>query len=392
MSRIRMSLRSDKSFQHSNDPPDVFQTPIANCDNCIDCGDICELNDDCIACFKCKKWTHSDCAKLPKAVFKFFCNNECVEYFCKMCVKNKMDNKVEKSEDLKFMSEKLDKVISTVNTLVSNQKKNIVVPAKINFKKALTDNMSSNLPKKPVIALDKTGKFVALVKNSTFTAKNSADEIRKAVFTLNKDCKLIKSNFSPSGTLFLHFFDDQSLSCFLDSFKEGSFGDKSQAIKYDSNFKPTNNSVILKNVPITITDGNLLLTLQTDFPSVSKVQRFIKNGKPMQVVKVDLSDFNEKENILSNGFYYNYHFFAANDFIQIKLPTRCFKCQHYGHRMGVCKSKFFTCAKCGGKHETKDCSESESYCVNCDSNEHCSDSRECPFFQENRNKVNNFLP
>lgn len=49
----------------------------------------------------------------------------------------------------------------------------------------------------------------------------------------------------------------------------------------------------------------------------------------------------------------------------IPPPTRCFKCQRYGHVAAACRGKI-RCAKCGGEHEYGKCKEgSKIICCNC---------------------------
>lgn len=74
--------------------------------------------------------------------------------------------------------------------------------------------------------------------------------------------------------------------------------------------------------------------------------------------------------------------------------TRCFNCCQYYHKSKECKNKM-ACQKCGGEHDTKNCSSAELKCVNCqvavdtfkvklDVN-HASYDRSCPMFKR---KVN----
>lgn len=89
-------------------------------------------------------------------------------------------------------------------------------------------------------------------------------------------------------------------------------------------------------------------------------------------------------------------------------PTKqCYKCQHFGHRFGICEYKIddtaaYRCAKCSGNHDTKTCSSETHKCANCtDSNaravakkwknwtvlntSHRADSPECPCFKKAMN-------
>lgn len=43
---------------------------------------------------------------------------------------------------------------------------------------------------------------------------------------------------------------------------------------------------------------------------------------------------------------------------------RCFKCCGYGHKSSECKNNLH-CAKCAERHDVKDCSSEQEFCVNC---------------------------
>lgn len=61
-------------------------------------------------------------------------------------------------------------------------------------------------------------------------------------------------------------------------------------------------------------------------------------------------------------------------------PTRCFKCQLFGHVSSSCKSPEKICVNCGMAEHTEvgeKCSN-KARCVNCQSNDHNSMSRDCP--------------
>ncbi|KAF8593621.1 hypothetical protein BDV93DRAFT_410322, partial [Ceratobasidium sp. AG-I] len=74
-------------------------------------------------------------------------------------------------------------------------------------------------------------------------------------------------------------------------------------------------------------------------------------------------------------------------------PTRCLKCQNYGHLAKKCKGLGDICSQCGAGHRSKDCDNREAkYCVSCKTDSHCSYDRACPAFREECEQFNQRRP
>ena len=63
-----------------------------------------------------------------------------------------------------------------------------------------------------------------------------------------------------------------------------------------------------------------------------------------------------------------------------KVPTRCMKCQQWGHMAIACISPGDICGKCGEGHRTANCTEGKLHCTPCGSDGHASWDRKCPVF------------
>ncbi|KAG8699812.1 hypothetical protein FRC09_006364, partial [Ceratobasidium sp. 395] len=89
-------------------------------------------------------------------------------------------------------------------------------------------------------------------------------------------------------------------------------------------------------------------------------------------------------------------FYGASVFRPRRLdngPTRCTKCQRFGHRRAKCKSDKVICSGCGGEHENKDCNDrGRQWCVSCNSDQHPSHARICPAFKAETGKQNATRP
>lgn len=68
----------------------------------------------------------------------------------------------------------------------------------------------------------------------------------------------------------------------------------------------------------------------------------------------------------------------------IPEPSRCMKCQRFGHRARECKSTSDICARCAGTHRTSTCRVSKTEdlkCANCEGAGHGAADRRCSTFQ-----------
>ena len=71
-------------------------------------------------------------------------------------------------------------------------------------------------------------------------------------------------------------------------------------------------------------------------------------------------------------------------------PTRCFKCQEYGHKAKNCQRKP-RCQRCGNEHSTADCPQDPTLevprCLHC-SGEHPTGDKKCAKYQRECKVVN----
>ena len=145
---------------------------------------------------------------------------------------------------------------------------------------------------------------------------------------------------------------------------------------------------MFKHVPTYINESEILNDIQQTFPSCTLVERFKKGGNPLQVVLVSFSSIDDVQNIISDGVFINNLFLQPEKFIPKIKPTRCFKCNKFGHVANLCKNNTH-CCKCGSdQHSQKDCSSQSMKCVNCDGNHAASDTK-CPIYIELFKSLNN---
>ncbi|KIJ10055.1 hypothetical protein PAXINDRAFT_55458, partial [Paxillus involutus ATCC 200175] len=66
-----------------------------------------------------------------------------------------------------------------------------------------------------------------------------------------------------------------------------------------------------------------------------------------------------------------------------KEPTRCAKCQRWGHIAANCHAECDACATCGEEHRSSECtSQNVRYCVSCENSGHASNDRHCPTYEQ----------
>ena len=131
--------------------------------------------------------------------------------------------------------------------------------------------------------------------------------------------------------------------------------------------------VIFKNVPSFIIESEIKTDIAEKYPSCAEINRFMKDGKPMQVVMASFSSSDDASSIITNGVFINSLFLKPKKYIGKSKPTRCFNCQMFGHISNFCRNKS-KCAKCSSEdHIAKDCVSLNSKCCNCKSEHKSSD-------------------
>lgn len=111
-----------------------------------------------------------------------------------------------------------------------------------------------------------------------------------------------------------------------------------------------------------------------------KVKRVSKTGKNGE--KYDTGTFFITFGTIKLPSYITIGYTSHNLEPYIPNPTRCFKCQRFGHVSNACKAPEKICVNCGDIEHTTDgekCSKAQK-CVNCKSDSHNSMARECPEF------------
>ena len=76
-----------------------------------------------------------------------------------------------------------------------------------------------------------------------------------------------------------------------------------------------------------------------------------------------------------------------------KEPTRCLKCQGWGHLSYACPQLYDTCGTCGDRHRTSACTNmNRLHCTSCKTHTHASWDRMCPSFMRRCEEMDRQLP
>lgn len=108
-------------------------------------------------------------------------------------------------------------------------------------------------------------------------------------------------------------------------------------------------------------------------------------------LKLELRSMNVADALIESGCRIEY---TISNIKRIEEdPTRCLKCQHFGHIATKCSAPADICSHCGGDHRSNVCSNKDKhFCVNCKVSEHSSWSRACPKFIAERDALNHRKP
>lgn len=98
------------------------------------------------------------------------------------------------------------------------------------------------------------------------------------------------------------------------------------------------------------------------------------------VVRLELRSQELADHLITEGGQLDYTLVV---FRKVKQePTRCLKCQRFGHKAAKCKATTDTCSQCGNSHRSSACEMRDlKHCVSCAFEEHCSYDRACPTFK-----------
>ena len=225
------------------------------------------------------------------------------------------------------------------------------------------DNVNNRIPP---IFLHEANNHQVLIKD--------LDALLKSEYFTEVKGKSVKINVSSSD-------DFRTLTAHLDQLK----------VQYHSFCPPENKqlSVIMRNVPLSLSDDEIFNELQSQHYPVLKVARlYHKNKTPMPLCAIHLEDSDLGAEIFGLEF-------ICHSKVQIehkrqpKSIPQCTRCQRFGHTKNYCRLDP-RCVKCTGSHHYTQCIKKKDdpvICVNC-GEEHSANYKGCSHYLNLKAKVN----
>ena len=394
---VHRASGSDNVFKK---PPDKSNSGHNDDTLCPKCDCFVTCCDAAISCYVCEKWLHCKCAKLTKSQFQLFEDlGDAIEYFCDTCQQRKSSNQNVNQQ----VSFDIQKAITDFGDQLKNIKKDL------SSQKASLEGLSKQLGKSQstlkssyshaVLAQRNSSlqentntqqtseKLTVVISNVTDKSKCSSPSIfLKEISKIFVKLKITNINIRPTGLIFLQLASETEVQRVLENWRSNYFGGNTKVNVLHHHKKDLMKGV-LKNVPTDISEAKILNEVKDEYSKCTKVQRFIKNGTLLPVVLLQFNDENQFSKAIDNGVTIDLMHFQLQEYIPRRLPTRCFRCQQFGHIASFCKNKP-KCVNCGGDHDSTQCNDGANLQrINCHQDHRASDKK-CPKFRDLYNKLN----
>ena len=191
---------------------------------------------------------------------------------------------------------------------------------------------------------------------------------------------------SKGGSIFIELADNKTAEEIVNCWKETYFTDTNslkspQGGTICTLLSVIQNSVIVKQVPVTLEEDYITEILKDSYPGVS-VKRFVKAGNvKLRTVKIDFKTLGQSDQFLKEGLRIDSVVYPAEKYMPRQRVIQCFHCYKFGHVAKFCRQRNPTCPLCAGNHYQEDCDQTKKICCNCDSSAHYATDRRCPKFK-----------
>ena len=142
------------------------------------------------------------------------------------------------------------------------------------------------------------------------------------------------------------------------------------------------NSVIIKQVPKSINDTELNISVAKNFAGATAKRFVTKENIILGTVKIDFEEETEREKALTLGIKLGEEIFPAEKYEPRRRIIQCYNCLKFGHVAKLCRQDHPTCSTCGRDHHATRCQYRRIHCSNCDQDGHSATDKQCPKFRD----------
>ena len=133
---------------------------------------------------------------------------------------------------------------------------------------------------------------------------------------------------------------------------------------------------IIHGVHLDITESDFLQQPDTHVTKINRLSKYDNESRSKEPTGTVILYFNT--DTLPDRIFLGFQAFKVHKYIP--PPTRCYKCQRYGHIATNCRSSV-RCPNCGGSHDYKDCTSESVLCCHCGA-DHSAAYKGCPQYKE----------
>ena len=201
----------------------------------------------------------------------------------------------------------------------------------------------------------------------------------------------IKSSFvTKAGSLLIEFNNPEEAEEVTKNWNPSFYTNKRREGETRCNLLSmiSKNSVIIKQVPKSINDTELNISVAKNFSGVTAKRFVTKEKVKLGTVKIDFEEETERDKALKLGIKLGEEIFPAENYEPRRRIIQCYNCLKFGHVAKLCRQDHPTCSTCGRDHHAKSCQYRRVHCSNCDQDGHSATDKQCPKFRDIAMKMN----
>ena len=311
-----------------------------------------------IQCDICDQWWHLRCSGL---VNKEGHQIECETFICIKCM---------------FENSSLQPEFFCNKGQTENSQETSTCPKSIKSKKQETSEektISTTTKEDDQNLAHKKPEFIVIIDGIDHTFRTSIDILRE-IQKVYPEITPLHCYPLPKGGIAIHLETKEEEQTLLSEWPPGSFRTHRKVHPH----KPksiSKKSVIVKPIQIDLSEDEIRDDLQSYYKADFKITR-LKNpnsNKVFPLVKVE-TNIKVGQLLLNEGVVIKDRYYNCEPFVK-DIPTRCYKCQKFGHIAKHCLNNL-TCPRCSKSHHKFECTEETLKCANCNES-HATYSREC---------------